>query len=89
MVQLRRICQGRCWLGFRKRLRKTALRALSPLIPPAPYSPGQSPGGEGGPSGIRYWACAVPLFKKRLLTAGVVGEIVAFVQLSVAFVAFA
>jgi hypothetical protein len=50
---------------------------------------GQSPGGEGGPSGIRYWACAVPLFKKRLLTAGVVGEIVAFVQLSVAFVAFA
>ena len=32
---------------------KTALRAVGPLIPPAPYSPSQSPGGEGVPSG--FW----------------------------------
>ena len=30
---------------------QAALRAVGPLNPPAPYSPGQSPGGEGGPSG--------------------------------------
>jgi hypothetical protein len=30
---------------------QAALRAVGPLTPPAPYSPGQSPGGEGGPSG--------------------------------------
>jgi hypothetical protein len=27
---------------------QAALRAVGPLTPPAPYSPGQSPGGEGG-----------------------------------------
>ena len=27
---------------------QAALRAVGPLNPPAPYSPGQSPGGEGG-----------------------------------------
>jgi hypothetical protein len=27
---------------------QAALRAVGSLIPPAPYSPGQSPGGEGG-----------------------------------------
>jgi hypothetical protein len=32
---------------------QTALRAVGPLSPPAPCSPGQSPGGEGGPSGCR------------------------------------
>ena len=30
----------------------TALRAVFPLTPPAPYSPSQSPGGEGEPSGL-------------------------------------
>ena len=30
---------------------QAALRAVGPLNPPAPCSPGQSPGGEGGPSG--------------------------------------
>jgi hypothetical protein len=30
---------------------QAALRAVGPLTPPAPCSPGQSPGGEGGPSG--------------------------------------
>jgi len=30
---------------------QAALRAVGPLIPPAPCSPGQSPGGEGEPSG--------------------------------------
>ena len=30
----------------------TALRAVFPLAPPAPYSPSQSPGGEGEPSGL-------------------------------------
>ena len=30
---------------------QAALRAVGPLSPPAPYSPGQSPGGEGEPSG--------------------------------------
>ncbi len=30
---------------------QTAMRAVGPLIPPAPFSPGQSPGGEGEPSG--------------------------------------
>jgi hypothetical protein len=29
-----------------------ALRAVFPLTPPAPYSPSQSPGGEGEPSGL-------------------------------------
>ena len=32
---------------------QTALRAVGPLSPPAPCSPGQSPGGEGVPSGCR------------------------------------
>jgi hypothetical protein len=32
---------------------QTALRAVGPLSPPAPCSPGQSPGGEGGPSGCQ------------------------------------
>jgi hypothetical protein len=32
------------------RYSQAALHAVGPLNPPAPYSPGQSPGGEGGPS---------------------------------------
>jgi hypothetical protein len=31
---------------------QTALRAVLPLTPPAPYAPSQSPGGEGEPSGL-------------------------------------
>jgi hypothetical protein len=29
---------------------RAALRAVFPLTPPAPFSPSQSPGGEGEPS---------------------------------------
>jgi len=36
-------------------LTQTALRAVFPLTPPAPYSPGQSPGGEGEPSGLEVF----------------------------------
>ena len=31
-----------------------ALRAVGPLTPPAPYSPGQSPGGEGGGQAVGW-----------------------------------
>jgi hypothetical protein len=37
-----------------------ALRAVFPLTPPAPYSPSQSPGGEGEPSGLGGCAISPP-----------------------------
>jgi hypothetical protein len=37
---------------------QAALRAVGPFSPPAPFSPGQSPGGEGGPSGCRSLSLA-------------------------------
>jgi hypothetical protein len=47
------------FISVHQRSRKTALRARSPLIPPAPYSPCRSTGGEGGPSGVRCKALGV------------------------------
>ena len=52
------VIQQRSLLGFRisvhqcsSAVEENTLTRAQPLIPPAPYSPSQSPGGEGEPSG--------------------------------------